>query len=98
MLRAIFLLTILLPLQGCVSYYYKITDNQTHKDFYQGPYVFPPNQLPVSIALRDPQTGAITVTNQYTVTPITKQEFQEQNVANAGASGSSYGATPHTVP
>lgn len=65
-----------LALGGCQQYYYKFTDNQTKKDFYQGPYAFPPDRLPISIALRDPVTGAVTVTNQYTVTPITQTEFQ----------------------
>jgi hypothetical protein len=63
-----------MALCGCQTYYYKITDNQTKKDFYKA-LNLPQTQLPVSVALTDPETGATTVTNSYTVTPITAEDY-----------------------
>ena len=64
-------------LAGCqTNYYYKLTDNYTHKDFFTV-LPTPPAQLPPSIALTDPETGATTVTTAYTVTPISPEEYEE---------------------
>jgi hypothetical protein len=65
----------MLALCGCQTYFYKFTDNQTDKDFYQA-LPTPPTKLPVSVALTDPHTGATTVTTSYTVTPITAEEYE----------------------
>jgi hypothetical protein len=63
-------------LGGCqTNYCYKITDNQTHKDFYEMlPY--PPTKFPRTVALTDPETGATTITSEYTVTPISATEYE----------------------
>ncbi len=64
----------LVLLCGCQTYFYKFTDNQTHKVFYKE-LNSPPDRLPSSIALADPETGAVTVTTAYTATPVTAEEY-----------------------
>jgi hypothetical protein len=61
-------------ISGCQTYYYKFTDNQSQKVFYKA-LSSPPNELPASIALADPNTGAVTVTTAYTATPISAEEY-----------------------
>ena len=72
---AVAILTVgaLLPIGGC-AHYYKITDNQSHHEFYSV-QLFPPNQLPASVELYNPETGERCVTTQYSVVPIDKEEY-----------------------
>jgi hypothetical protein len=74
--RHLFTVVLGVMMFGCqTNYYYKLTDNFTHKEFYTV-LPTPPAELPPSIALTDPETGATTVTTAYTVTPISPDEYE----------------------